>query len=445
MRICNISVLGLFGMFDHRIPLDPENRITLIHGPNGYGKTTILRLVNAVFSKNRALLKNIPFDELSIALQNDTVFSIRKAIKDEEISLEYHLKGKGERGHFVDPHLSPREIQRMPYSIIEIIEHEMPELNRIGRQTWRNLRTHEMLDLDDILFQYGNDLPIPSRYQHEMSVPDWLDRFLNSVSIRLIESQRLLRIPEDVSYSERRRDQRWLATVEAYAEDLAEAIKSKLAESAALSQSLDRTFPQRLLVDTRSDDLLSEKELLTRMNSIENHRSKLIDAGLLDPQREPAFQIEELSEHNLRVLSVWVKDIEKKLGIYDELAAKIDLFKEIINRHFLFKEIEIDKEDGFVFRTPEGNSIPPTFLSSGEQHELVLAYELLFKVNDDSLVLIDEPELSLHVAWQMRFLKDLQAIVRLSPFDALIATHSPQIINERWDLTVKLKEPHEHD
>ncbi len=443
MRIRNIYVSGLFGIFDHRIPLDPDNRITLIHSPNGYGKTTILRLVNAVFFQRRALLRNIPFDELSISLQNDAVLSIRKAIKDKEISLEYHLKVAGERKrHFVDRHLSPREIPRIPFSMIE---HEIPELERIGPQTWRNFRTHEMFDLDDILFRYGDDLPIPLRYRREISKPDWLNEFLNSVSIRLIEAQRLLRIPEDVSYSERHRHQRWSVTVEAYAEDLAGAIKSKLAESAALSQSLDRTFPQRL-VDTKRDDLLSEKELLTRMNSIENHRSKLIDATLLDPQREPAFQIKgELSEHNRRVLSVWVKDIEKKLSIYDELAAKIDLFKEIINKHFLFKEIEIDKEAGFVFRTPEGISIAPTLLSSGEQHELVLAYELLFKVNKDSLVLIDEPELSLHVAWQLRFLKDLQSIVQLSPFDALIATHSPQIINERWDLTVKLKGPHEDD
>lgn len=443
MRISNISVLGLFGMFDHRIPLDPENRITLIHGPNGYGKTTILRLVNAVFSQKRILLRNIPFDELSISLQNDAVLSVRKAIEDEKISLEYHLKVAGKRRKpFVDPPLSPREIPRIP---LAMIAHEIPELERIGPQTWRNSRTHEMLDLDDVLFRYGDDLPIPPRYRREISRPDWLNEFLNSVSIRLIEAQRLLRIPEDVNYSEQRIHQRWSATVEAYAEDLAGAIKSKLAESAALSQSLDRTFPQRL-VDTKKDDLLSKQELPTRMNSIEYHRSKLIDAKLLDPQREPAFQIKgELSEPNRRVLSVWVKDIEKKLSIYDELAAKIDLFKEIINKHFLFKEMEIDKEAGFGFHTPEGSSIPPTFLSSGEQHEIVLAYELLFNVNEDSLVLIDEPELSLHVAWQLRFLKDLQAIVQLSPFDALIATHSPQIINERWDLTVKLKGPHEDD
>jgi predicted ATP-binding protein involved in virulence len=71
----------------------------------------------------------------------------------------------------------------------------------------------------------------------------------------------------------------------------------------------------------------------------------------------------------------------------------------------------------------------------------VLLYQLLFKVKPNSLILIDEPELSLHVAWQKQFLRDLQEITKLASFDILLATHSPQIIHDRWDLTVELKEP----
>jgi predicted ATP-binding protein involved in virulence len=66
---------------------------------------------------------------------------------------------------------------------------------------------------------------------------------------------------------------------------------------------------------------------------------------------------------------------------------------------------------------------------------------LLFKVQPNSLVLIDEPEISLHVAWQVQFLKDLQEIIKLANFDVLLATHSPDIINDRWDLTVELQGP----
>jgi predicted ATP-binding protein involved in virulence len=57
------------------------------------------------------------------------------------------------------------------------------------------------------------------------------------------------------------------------------------------------------------------------------------------------------------------------------------------------------------------------------------------------LILIDEPEMSLHVAWQRKFLEEISEIVKLAKLDIILATHSPQIINDRWDLTVKLKEP----
>jgi predicted ATP-binding protein involved in virulence len=78
-------------------------------------------------------------------------------------------------------------------------------------------------------------------------------------------------------------------------------------------------------------------------------------------------------------------------------------------------------------------------LSSGEQHLLVLFGQLLF-CDDGGLVLVDEPELSLHLAWQERFLEYLAAAQRLAGFTAILATHSPGIIDDRWDLTVELAE-----
>lgn len=66
---------------------------------------------------------------------------------------------------------------------------------------------------------------------------------------------------------------------------------------------------------------------------------------------------------------------------------------------------------------------------------------MLFNVSSNSLILIDEPELSLHVEWQEKFLNDLLEITKINGFDTLIATHSPEIINDRWNLTVELEGP----
>ena len=38
-----------------------------------------------------------------------------------------------------------------------------------------------------------------------------------------------------------------------------------------------------------------------------------------------------------------------------------------------------------------------------KKHEIVIMYGLLFGVRKGSIVLIDEPEISLHVAWQLHF------------------------------------------
>ncbi|WP_242038138.1 AAA family ATPase [Tolypothrix sp. FACHB-123] len=59
MRIQQISVNGLFGLFDHVIPLNMDERITIIHGPNGFGKTAILKILNAFFNNRYSELLTI--------------------------------------------------------------------------------------------------------------------------------------------------------------------------------------------------------------------------------------------------------------------------------------------------------------------------------------------------------------------------------------------------
>jgi len=183
-------------------------------------------------------------------------------------------------------------------------------------------------------------------------------------------------------------------------------------------------------------------EVREQLAELEQRRNELTDAGLLDKEEQTHFEVAaSIDDSKAGVLSVYIDDVGKKLSVFDSLFTKIDLFKTILNRRFLFKTVSIDKNDGIVFRTPDGAPLSPSSLSSGEQHEVVLLYQLLFKVKPHSLILIDEPELSLHIAWQEQFLKDLAQITSLSDFDVLIATHSPQIISDRWDLTVELKGP----
>lgn len=137
-------------------------------------------------------------------------------------------------------------------------------------------------------------------------------------------------------------------------------------------------------------------------------------------------------------MTLYVHDTTAKLAKLDALRDRSRLLLEKMNQKYRHKNIRVHREHGLVAVNNEGQRLELDCLSSGEQHELVLYYDLLFRVPSNTIVLIDEPELSLHVAWQKKFLPDLLEIVALSNFDTLIATHSPYIIGDRADLMIGL-------
>ena len=60
-RLSEFRVEGLFGLYDHRIALNLEDRITIIIGPNGRGKTVCLKIIEALFRNRYAYIADIPF------------------------------------------------------------------------------------------------------------------------------------------------------------------------------------------------------------------------------------------------------------------------------------------------------------------------------------------------------------------------------------------------
>jgi predicted ATP-binding protein involved in virulence len=325
-----------------------------------------------------------------------------------------------------------------PFSGLHLLSYRLKRLTlRDSFSTWENVTADNLLKE----MQEGEIEAMQKNIK-------LLNTVRSSVSLRLLETQRLQKMLASTGRvsDEPELDERPVIenTVASYSQEIARIIEAKLAESTALTQSLDRTFPARLVSPTVRQRSVTEDELRAKLAALERKRKYLIDAGLLDQEGSDAIQVQEkdqIDEGTKAVLSVYVEDAEKKLGVFDELANKIDLLKRIINKRFLYKEMVVSKDQGFVFANANKVVLSPTELSSGEQHELILFYELLFKTKPGSLILIDEPEISLHVVWQEQFLEDVQAVTRLSDIDVLLATHSPDIIAGRRDLLVELKGP----
>ena len=142
---------------------------------------------------------------------------------------------------------------------------------------------------------------------------------------------------------------------------------------------------------------LSLEELREKLRSLDEKRKRLTEAGLLD--KEPHYFAFEgvptsIDDVTRSVLSVYADDMGKKLSVFNDVTEKIELLKQLVKDHFLYKELLVSKEKGFTLKSTKTNEpLDPTQLSSGEQHELVLLYELLFRIKPNSLILIDEPEI----------------------------------------------------
>ena len=451
MKITKFSVYGLFDRFDHDITFNVHEPITIIIGPNGFGKTTILRILDRIFNFPPRLLRRMPFREINLAFDDHSRLQVFRQPADDKPDAqpaEYniHLRYVNSEGYaedFIPEQLTPDELP-VPISMIEDI---VPGIDQIGRSTtWRQSSSGEILGLEDVLNLYAEYLPVSHDIRDD--VPTWLASIRKSAPVHFIGTERLTHsTPEEpmrpgpiIHFNRPNSGSVTNRTVRIYSEQLGQMVKGVLSEYGALSQALDRTFPVRLVEETTTP--LETIDLKRKLAEVEERRSEIVQAGLL-AQGDEGFSppiIDNVDPSRRGVLDVYAEDAMEKLRVFDDLYTRVNIFKRIANTRLLYKDVSVS-ESGFKVASSDQTDLDLEMLSSGEQHELVLLFDLLFNTTANSLIMIDEPELSLHVAWQDALLGDLKDMATLSSFHALLATHSPEIIGDRWDLTVGLKGP----
>lgn len=111
---------------------------------------------------------------------------------------------------------------------------------------------------------------------------------------------------------------------------------------------------------------------------------------------------------------------------------RIDKFFDLINMLFAStgKKIEIDDRNRVIFKKGR-TTIQMEKLSAGEKQILLLLFTLFLMENQPNVILLDEPEISLHVEWQDRL---IHLMLDINPnCQIIMTTHSPSIFADGWE------------
>lgn len=435
-RIKSIKVTGLFGLYDHHVILKDE-RVTVMHGPNGVGKTVLLKLIDAFLHGRYLQMLEVPFEHFEVSLVDGSVAGVHcerfKSVMGNEWLLRLNFTASGAEPQSIQFNGPESGSDSWHNAIMMDRFHE----SQIGPRGWRDAYIYALKD--DIRQSTALDRDRTTRDL------DGLRTLREQINVHLIEAQRLIRLPDFSVDSESRNTPPKAATntVQEYSNELKHRLEAVLADYAKQSQKLDQSFPQRLIQHAGAG--ASREQLKSSMARIEETRNRLKKLGILDSgdAAQEAYpleiaQFDALQTEQVAVMAVYAHDTTQKLAVLEELAGRVEILLDVLNRKFTNKQVSLSREEGLSIKGRDGKPIPVNALSSGEQHELVLLYDLLFKVKPNTLVLIDEPELSLHISWQKSFMDDLLAIIRLAQFDVLMATHSPYIVGDHSDLLVEL-------
>ena len=195
MRITQIVVAGLFDRFNHDLRFEKDERITIMIGPNGFGKTTVLRIINALFNYPLVNLTRMPFRQVTVSFDDGAQMEVLRQLaptKEQRNKLELcYRDASGKEERFVPkPRINPKEL---PFSL-GVIEEILPVLDQIGPAQWRHRQTGEILKIEDVLERFADELP-GVEGESAASAPSWFQDIRKSIPVHFIDTERLTRPP----------------------------------------------------------------------------------------------------------------------------------------------------------------------------------------------------------------------------------------------------------
>ncbi len=421
MQFTKLYISALFGIYDYEIDFfsDSDNRITILTGPNGYGKTTILRILSNLTPENLFYFYTIKFKSIRIEISDKSSIVITQTIsEDNETQSEKDSKRAIIKEVRFDWFSCNRELI-CSFVYNPTIVRKAINYTKYKTLSFYNTTVEDESGLQRILLNNKTFNETVSQAQGQ----GLFIMLLEGISTKFIHANRI--------YNEANQKNEELP-IQKIRHSLQKKLKDAYNEFLESSQRIDNKFINKAIVP--QTEIVSKEQYEKLASNVKKQLDELFEYRLSSMVEIPVYK-----EANSSILYAYLTSLKEKYDKYGNLPQKLRLFNDLLKeKKFANKSISFSPQHGFRIEASNGDVLEEDSLSSGEQNEIIMLYELIFNVSDNSVLLIDEPENSLHTAWQKMFWQNTQQISKTKNLQVIIATHSFSIVSSGSDYAIDL-------
>lgn len=437
-HVARIEVHDLFGMYTYDLSSDSPSasRLLILYGDNGSGKTTLLKMVFNLLSKadgrgHRSSLATTPFKRFVVHLGNGTQIAVDK--RDGLVG-SYRITVRETGGGTLSFRVTLNREQA-------VVKAKNPDLARfLEYLTSLDLNLHYLPDDRRTESSAYQDLGIPvpsgvpeSMDDHQMRMLWLKQRARERGPVGALTTTELLTLAlRNVETWVRNRALRGSTEGEANTNTIYSDIVRAISESRAIEHG-----DQEIVNVKEFGDQLIHLEDRSREYSRFDLVSPLFMNTIIEAVGNASIGVRTRAAI-LSVLKPYVDGLFARLDALSEVQAILARFTDTINSFLADKRLSMSVPKGITITSKKGQVLEPSQLSSGERQLLLLFCNTITARDQDNIVIVDEPELSLNVKWQRQLLDGLLTCAEGSRTQFVVASHSVEVLAQHKENVLQL-------
>lgn len=436
VSVAKIQVDKLFGLYDYTLPKNSNTdiqKLMIVYGDNGSGKTTILKLFFYLLSTRdksgyKTRIAETKFQRFAVIFQNGIEIGAKRE-KPSIGSYEFYIAKKGKK--------------------IKSIQLKARADNSISIETGSkdDFLFQEMLEfikkLNITTFYLSDDRKILNSITSNIKEFDDRDIIINDSDIIL--SKKYERIAIKKLMNEKR------LALEPTIERLIDWIRNRIITGSRMgeknSQVIFSDIIKNYITLSETESRLKDKDsILKELDVLETKIPIYVSMGLIDELDTKGIRLsikkaktDEQVKFLSTVISPFLESINAKLNALESVVRTINLFLETVNGYFTNKTVTFHLSKGFTLsQTNDEEPLDFNWLSSGEKQLLLLLINTITSADDATIFIIDEPEISLNIKWQRKLIKTLLDFSSEKNIQFILATHSFELLSAYKNSITKL-------